>query len=1062
MRRFCVVSAVFALLTILSGRALQADDTEKTSEKAKTLPSKQSPESPLAPKGALKQFVVHPGLRVELVACEPQVVDPVAIAFDEDGRLWVVEMRDYPNGPKRPPGAPDGTPRPAGSPPAGMSRIRVLEDRNRDGFFETARTFADKLLFATGLQPWRGGVIVTLAGEVAYFKDTTGDGTADVRETWFTGFARKNPQLRANHPTFALDNRMYIANGLRGGDVIARKADWSDNAKPVSISGRDFRFDPLTGEYNAVSGAGQFGLTFDDFGNRFICSNRHPCRHIVLENRYLKRNPHLAVSSVLHDVSPPGDASRVFPISNAWTTSNLHAGQFTAASGVTLYRGHLLPEEFRGNSFVCEPTGNLVHRDVLKPKGATFTSRPGRQGVEFLATKDEWFRPVSLANGPDGALYVVDMYRAVIEHPQWVPEELKNRPDARFGDDRGRIYRIVPAGDREASAPRSGADAAPRAKTGRLTPTARLSKTSTADLVKLLQHPNAWHRMTAARLLYERQDKAAVKPLQAMLRDQQKSQRTRVHALWALRGLGTLQNADVKSVLQSAWKNDEFRLLEHALRLSEGTWTTAELGIFLTFPYDISDPRARLQAALSLGEVKHAQVRINGLAHLGVNAGDDLWIRRAILSSASGKEVQLLQRLIDLVLQSRRPASRGTSVDQRGTAAHRELFNELGELIGSRGRTSETTAALSGLNRLDADNGQRPSKSADRAPRDHAHRLRLAGMLGLARGLSRRGRELATFVAALPVEDRKPIQSLYADVVRTATSATVPRQRRLTAISFLKYVGETLAVPALKQLTLHESNQAVRLAAIPALAAFSPGKIDRQLLVGFDSQTPEIKRAILTLALSGKTRTTMLLDEIAADRISINELDPTQVRRLTRHREKDIRNRAKELLAAAVPADRKQVLAEFQRALSLNGDAQRGRKVFQKNCAACHRIGKLGVNVAPDISDSRTKTPAQLLVSILDPNRAIDSNYISYTTVTVDGKVHTGIIATETASSITLRQPDNKTVSLLRRDIERLKSNGVSLMPVGLEKNISVQQMADVIAFIKHWRYLDGRVPVSP
>jgi putative heme-binding domain-containing protein len=205
----------------------------------------------------------------------------------------------------------------------------------------------------------------------------------------------------------------------------------------------------------------------------------------------------------------------------------------------------------------------------------------------------------------------------------------------------------------------------------------------------------------------------------------------------------------------------------------------------------------------------------------------------------------------------------------------------------------------------------------------------------------------------------------------------------------------------------------------------------------------------------------MLLDEIEAGRIRTSEIDVSRSMRLTKHGDKEIRTRAAKLFASAAPADRKNVLEQYGKALSLSADANRGREVFRKNCTSCHRIGDLGVNVAPDIADSRTRTPASLLTDILDPNRAIDNNYFSYTVVTLDGKVHTGIIAAETASSITLRQQENKTLSLLRQDIEEMRSNGVSLMPVGLEKEITVEQMADLISFIKNWRYLDGRVPIK-
>jgi putative membrane-bound dehydrogenase-like protein len=357
--------------------------------------------------------VLPDDLRIELVAAEPDVVDPVAITFDPDGRLWVVEMSDYPNGPREDHrtdnvhGSPEADPRVHGLP---LSRVRVLSDADGGGRYGDPVTFADRLVFANGLLLWKDGLLVTTDGDVLFLRDTDGDGAADEREVWFTGFKRDNPQLRANHPTLGVDNHIYIASGIRGGEVIAARADWAAGAKPVSLSGRDFRFDPLSGAYESVSGVGQFGLCFDDFGNRFVCSNRHPCNHIVLEDRYLARNPYQAVPQVHAEVSPAAEKSRLYPISRIWTTSNLHANQFTAACGLLIYRGDALPAEYHGNSFTCEPTSNLVHRDVLTPQGATFTSRPGRAEIEFLATKDEWFRPVNLTHGPDGALYVVDMY----------------------------------------------------------------------------------------------------------------------------------------------------------------------------------------------------------------------------------------------------------------------------------------------------------------------------------------------------------------------------------------------------------------------------------------------------------------------------------------------------------------------------------------------------------------------------------------------------------------------------------------------------------------------------
>jgi putative heme-binding domain-containing protein len=214
-------------------------------------------------------------------------------------------------------------------------------------------------------------------------------------------------------------------------------------------------------------------------------------------------------------------------------------------------------------------------------------------------------------------------------------------------------------------------------------------------------------------------------------------------------------------------------------------------------------------------------------------------------------------------------------------------------------------------------------------------------------------------------------------------------------------------------------------------------------------------------ALARSDRTSLLLEELAAGRIKTSELDRAHVDRLLKHSDPRIRERAAKLLADAIPADRQKVLADYQVVLKMTGDAKRGTEIFKKNCAACHRIGEIGVNVAPDISDSRVKTAAQVLTDILQPNRAIDANYVGYSVQTADGRQLIGIIAAETATSVTLRQQEGKDVTLLRSEIERMQSGGVSLMPEGLEKTIPPQEMADLIAFIKGWRYLDGKTPLG-
>lgn len=966
---------------------------------AATLLRAEEVASPLAPPDALKAMqLADPELAVELVASEPEVIDPIAIRFDERGRMWVVEMRDYPL----------GNPQPGGPP---LSRIRILNDRDGDGQYETATTFADGLLFATGVQPWQGGAFVTLSGALVYMKDTDGDGRADLKETWFEGFAEQNSQLRANHPRLAWDQWIYVANGLRGGVVVNRRQE----QPPINLSGMDFRFDPRTGRAEAVSGNGQYGLYFDDAGRRFNCSNRNPVRQVVLEDRYLRANPGVIVPATVHDVAAFGDQSRIFPISRAWTTSNLHAGQFTAACGVFVYRGHLLPQAYRGNLFTCDPTGSLVHREVVASTGPALRSQPAYADRDFLRSRDEWFRPVNLELGPDGGLYVVDMYRCVIEHPEFVPEELKRRPDQRWGDERGRIWRIVPRQAR-AAAPPGGRQTWP-------------ADCSPAELVALLEHANAWQRETAQRLLLERSAALPVEALQALARSG-RSPWARVQALALMAAHDP--SAARPHLLQSL--DDEHpdvrRLALVLLESVDGPWPEAVLARL-----DDPDPTVRFQARLTVSllmppATRASLVHPQRLASVLADAGD-AWQRHAVRLCLGSSHCGAMARLLADELADPRAKLR----PGEGVAA---LLAELCEQAGAAEAAVERAAALAALPLL------------ERQPE-----LAVAALAAGARGLSRRRVGLGKVASADELALlRQRLAALAADAHQNLAV-------RRSAVELLGFVPS--AEDLLWPLCERKVDPALRVAAIGALArqGAAPARWD-ELVARFDQETPAVRRAILEALLQTRERTQQLLDAIAAGHIRPGEIEPALARRLTEHRDAAIRREAAELLASLTPADRAVVLADYQVVLTMEGDARRGRAVFEKHCATCHRIGDLGVNVAPDISDSRTKQPQQLLTDILQPNRAIDNNYLSYTVQQADGTVLTGILAAETATSITLRQQGGKEVVIPRSEIEELKSSGLSLMPEGLERSIDKQQMADLIAFIKHWRYLDGRTPLGP
>ena len=326
-------------------------------------------------------------------------------------------------------------------------------------------------------------------------------------------------------------------------------------------------------------------MTFDDWGHRFINHNSMHLRYPALPHRYLKRNPYLAVPQVVDEIADGGPAATVYPISKLETRFNdpWAAGHFTSACAPTIYRGDALPSTYRGSAFACEPVHNLVHQSLLARSGSTFLAKSAREKTEFLASTDNWFRPVNLTIGPDGALYVVDMYRAVIEHPQWIPLDVQKKLDLRAGHDKGRIYRIVP-------------------KSGVTPVKPRLGAASAAELVKYLEHPNAWWRLTAQRLLIERRDKSALKSLQELARAS-KSPLARLHALWTLAGLDGLDNELIERTLKDAEPN----LRQHGLRLAEPR--LAQSGALRDLIVKLAgdeNPRVRFQAALSLGEAKTA------------------------------------------------------------------------------------------------------------------------------------------------------------------------------------------------------------------------------------------------------------------------------------------------------------------------------------------------------------------------------------------------------------------------------------------------------------------------
>jgi putative membrane-bound dehydrogenase-like protein len=938
-----------------------------------------------SPEASLTALHVRPGFRAELVASEPLVVDPVAIAWGADGKLWVVEMRDYPMGM-------DGAGQPG-------SRVKFLEDGNGDGVYDTATVFLDELGFATGVMPWRDGVLVTAAPLILFAKDTDGDGKVDHREPLFSGYGEANQQHRVNGLRWGLDNWIHGANGDGGGEIRSEKS-----GEVVSIRGRDFRIRPDEGILDPQSGQTQFGRCRDDWGNWFGCANWLPMWHFALDDGYMRRNPHFAPPNPREYFVPQ---LRVYPESRTLQRFNDfdHVNRTTSTCGIEVYRDTLLGTALAGNMFVCEPVHNLVHRAVVEPAGLTFTGRraPGEEEAEFVASSDNWFRPVMVRTGPDGALWIVDMYRQVIEHPEYIPMEIQERLDTRAGDDRGRIYRIVPV------------DQPPRA-------IPNLATMNTGELVALLKSPNGTLRDMAHQRLVEQQDKAAIRPLKAMLNSVTPT--ARLHALCVLDGLDALNAKFVANALRDAHpgvRRQALRLSEPYLRKSNAV---ADAVIALR---DDTDAFLRMQLIYTLGnwdDPRAAKV----FAALAPAEATDQYATAAIMSSVSPEN---LETMIEPLLTLARN-------DQTSADARARLVPMMTAMAASAGNTD---ALVSLANRITA-----PGADGN-AP----------WQLGLlADYLSAlRDQELSQdAIAAAGGPTAQDLEPLYAEARRLAGDAAADPATRIAAVRLVGGLPERGDADYAMLGSCIDSTAPgdVVTAALDALDGRPDARVPETLLATWEGDSPEIHGRILDILLSRDEWLDALVAALEDGTVSLRQVDASRRQKLLNHSRADIRDRALALFADVVNPDRQAIIEQYRPAIDTRGEFLKGRGIFRERCASCHRLGEIGHAVGPDLTAITDRSPESLLISVLDPDRSVETRYLDYTVETTDFQTYSGILAAESGNSVTLLSPNGEQNTILRTDIETLKASDQSPMPNGLEDGLDVKAVADLIAFVLDFR----------
>lgn len=974
---------------------------------------KDLPPREVKPEDAIATFEIPDGFQIEMVASEPVISDPVAMEIDENGVMYVVEMHGYPLD------------------KSGTGKVRTLHDTDGDGKMDLSVIFAENLVLPTGILRWKKGVLVTDPPNVLYLEDTNGDGKADTRDTLLTGFAMSNPQHNFNNPILGIDNWIYLGHepavttktfqkefGDRGGEI--RYPHLADSPRlPENGLGRGVRFQPDTKGLEVLSSYTQFGHTFDQWGHYLLVSNANPGYHEVIANRYLQRNPDLLVSKVTQTLSD--HSSEVFPITNSPQHQLLtDLGVFTSACGLTSYQGGLFPTPYDSVAFVAEPVSNLVHADIVRDNGASFTASRMQDKKEFLASTDSWFRPVNMYIGPDGALYVVDYYRQIIEHPEWMADEVVKSGALYNGRDMGRIYRISPKGT-------------PRLSwSGKLD----LNALTDADLVQKLADKNIWWRRNAQRLLLDRHHETAIPLLRSMANG--KDPKGRLHALWALEGLGALRADD----LQRALRDPQAGVAENSVKIAELHLTEfPELAPAVTTLANHANAKVRFQALLTLGEIQSAEA-LKARETILFKDLRDPWVQTAALTSAYGNDVLFAE-----TLKRYKP----------GNEAYAALVQRLSTLTGARGDAAAIRSIIRKTVAPASTQGwQAPvlrglaeslNKKTDLAQLEAEKTLLLNASLKNPNTEIRQASMQLLRKTGLPAGPET--QAAIKAALLTASHNSATPEKRAEAIQFLSFKNPAEYSDKLKKLVVPNEPRQVQIAALKTLSAIPDETVCLLLLERWASLTRDVRESAIGFFISDPRRITLLLDGLEQGKIDQASLGWPRSVSLMAHQNETIRNRARQLLTQK-ESQRQVVIQSYKPVMTLPGNPQAGKRVFEQQCSICHQVGGAGgVAFGPDLGTIRNRRPESIMGDILDPNFSIADGYDLWQIELSSGESAQGLISSETPSALTLSNYGGQKRVIARKDIKSLKTLGMSSMPVGLEASIDKQQMADLLAFIK-------------
>jgi len=982
---------------------------------------KVPPAPALAPAEAMKTFQVAPGFRLECVAAEPLVVDPVFFEFDPDGRIWAIEYRGWMRDVE---GTGEGDP---------ICRIVVLDDTNDDGIMDSSTVFLDGLVMPRTLSFVEGGVLVAEPPHLWYCRDTDGDLRCDEKIKVGSYGRPGNPEHTDNALMHALDNWMYNAKS----SVRHRFADGKLVEEPT-----EFR--------------GQWGMAQDDHGRLFYNYESSSLHADLAPAEFLRRNPNLpnggkSGTRAALNVNVATTAKEVFPIR---VTPGITLGgtelredgrlrTFTVACGPSIYRGDQFPAEYQGAAVIPEAAGHLIRLDLLDGDGATIAAQNAFGQSEWVASTDERFRPVCSRTGPDGAVYVGDLYRGIIEHVIFMMPYLRKQIIDRGLEtpyEKGRIYRIVHEGKP-------------------LGPRPRLGKATNAELVAALSHPNGWWRDTAQRLLVERKAEGVIDDLRALAAAGPRSF-GRVHALWTLAGVGQLDWGTTAAALAA----EDASLRAHAIRLACGVADRPPaVGLLERLRPLMSDerPMVRLQLLLSLGDLAAdpsvGEEVLGLMASILADHPDGLFAVAAI-SGLQGREVEFAERLVGSAgspgpWTAEREAT-SAAVETLSTcvmnAGQPHGIERLLELAAQRSVDAPwvTTAITAGLS-----GGREAGRRWPEIVRLSA-RPRLLDLLAASDAAASRehgGRILRTITwpGDQTVREEKPV-----------VAPLTPDQEKL------RLQGE--AVYAVTCLSCHKPNGLGQPGQAPPLADSewvngSPEMLIKIALHGLRGPVT-VSGVDWNLQMPGLGGSGIMTDKRMAATLTYirrawdnygTPIEPEQVaavRQATAGRPGPWT--VEELLDPSLaPPETAADPLDAYRGLLDGGDPEKGRFLFHSNreirCNACHKVqGSGGGFVGPELTAVALRASRmELLESLIEPSKVIAKNYETLVVETEDGQIHSGTFVAERDGSLVLALPTGGEVQV-RLDLiaDRVTSAVSSMPPMG--QVFTPEQIADLVAYL--------------